>query len=487
MAEKYNNIKDKAFNSVFWSAIERFSVQIGQIVVELILARLLLPADYGVVAMISVFIAIAQTFVDGGFANALIQKKDCSNTDYSTAFYFNVIVGIFLYFCIYFSAPFLSEFYKEPLLEVVTKIVGLNIIISSLSIVQRSRLIIELNFRLQAFISFVSILFSGTLSILGAYLGWGVWALVFQVLSYNTINVILLWYYGKWKPTVEFSKDSFVKLFGYGSKLLVSNLLQTIYLNLYTLVIGKKFSSLELGYYNRSLVISQVPSYKLTEIMSNAMFPIQCQLQDDKIKLRNSFISYLRMSCYIVFPLSITIAILADSLVYVVLTDKWLDMAPLLAILSIAYMWTPVMVVNNNIIKVSGRTDYFLKAEIIKKIIAVLILLTTLHFGLYAICVGSILYSFVDILIITRFSVKVINLPLLVQLKQILSILALTISMGLIIWITKSLFDSYFLQLFVGGFVGLTCYLLISKLIGLPEFDYIFSYVTKFFNKWKKK
>lgn len=486
MEEIQNSIKDKAFKSVFWSAVERFSVQAGQILIELILARLLLPSDYGIVAMIGVFIAIAQTFVDGGFSNALIQKKYCTNTDFSTIFYFNIIIGFLLYAIIFFSAPLLSKFYNEPLLENVTKIVGLNVIISSLNIVQRSKLIIELNFRRQAYISFISIFISGAFSVIVAYIGWGVWALVFQVLLYNIINTILLWKCNNWIPMLAFSKESFYSLFGYGSKLLISNLLQTLYVNLYTLVIGRKFSSRELGYYNRSLVISQIPSYKLTEIITNAIFPIQCQLQDDAERLKNSFISYLKMSCYIVFPLSTLIVVLSKSLVCVVLTDKWSAMSPLLSILSIAYMWTPVMAANNNIVKVSGRTDYFLKAEILKKVLAVLILIISLPWGIHAICAGSILYSLVDIYVISRFSFKVIGVSLFEQIKELIGIILLTISMGVVVFIVKSVFASYLLQLVLSSICGCCYYLFVSKLCNLPEFNFIYSYSIKYLKRWRK-
>lgn len=483
MAKEQLALQDKAFTSVFWSAIERFSVQGGQIIVELVLARLLFPSDYGIIAMISVFIAIAQAFVDGGFSNALIQKKQCTNIDFSTAFYFNILVGLVLYIVVYVLAPFFAAFYDEPLLKQVTRVVGLNLIVSSLSIVQRSKLIIELNFKRQAFISFASILVSGCLSIFCASIGWGVWALVLQVFVYNTLTTILLWYYGKWKPLFLFSKESFNMMFGYGSKLLISNLLQTIYVNLYTLVIGKRFSSTELGYYNRSSVIAQVPSYKLTEIMTNAMFPIQCQLQENVEQLRRSFIAYLRMACYIVFPLSVSVAVLSDSIIVVVLTEKWLPMSHILSILCFAYMWTPVMAANNNIIKVLGRTDYFLKAEVLKKIIAVLILLVSLPFGIHVICLGLVVYSFVDIFIITYFSDKVIAVSLMEQLKEILKIFLLAISMGGLIFCIKPFIHSCWGQLICGIFIGGCYYICMSRLLKLTELSYIYSHCIQFIKK----
>ncbi len=473
------SLQEQAFISVFWSAVERFSVQGGQIVIEVILARLLLPSDYGLIAILGVFLAIAQTFIDAGFSNALIQKKKRTNVDYSTILYFNLFIGIIAYVILFFSAPYIAVFYHEPQLTIVAKVIGLNLIISALSIVQRTKLMIALDFKKQAFISFTSILISGVFSIYLAYSGFGVWALVMQVLINNTCISLFLWISAKWKPIFVFSKSSFKSMFSYGMRLLLASLLQTVYLNLYTLVIGKRFSPQILGYYNRSYVLSQVPSYKLTEIMTNAMFPIQCKIQNDDEKLSSSFIRYLRMACFIIFPLTLLLCVLAEPVVELVLTVKWLPMVPLLQLLCLAYMWTPVMALNHNLLKVKGRMDYFLHAEIIKKIVAVVILLITLPFGIKMLCAGLIVYSFADIFIITRYSGKVINITLWRQIKEILSIFLLAVSMGGIVYIVQLLFHLVILKILVGSIVGLFYYLWFAYMLKMDEFKVLLAKIGR--------
>ncbi len=472
-------LKDQAFTSVFWSAVERFSVQGGQIIIEIVLARLLLPDDYGLIAILGVFLAIAQTFIDGGFSNALIQKKDRNDVDYSTILYFNVFVALLSYLLLLVSAPSIASFYNEPQLIPVARIIGLNLIVCALSIVQRTKLMIALDFKRQAMISFTSILLSGACSIFLAYNGWGVWALVWQVLINNCCISLLLWFSSSWKPLFVFSITSFKSLFPYGMRLLLASLMQTIYLNLYTIVIGKKFSPQVLGYYNRANVLSQVPSYKLTEIMTNAMFPIQCKIQDDDEKLSTSFISYLRMSCFIIFPLTLGLSALAAPVVELVLTAKWLAMVPLLQLLCFAYMWTPVMALNHNLLKVKGRMDYFLRAEIIKKVVAVTILVLSLMGGIKMLCAGLILYSFADIFIITRYSSRVVSVTLMRQIRELFGIFAISLSMAILVYCVQLFISSVILKIAVGILVGMIYYVGMAYMCKMKELDVLWNKFIK--------
>ena len=472
-------LKDQAFTSVFWSAVERFSVQGGQIVIEIVLARLLMPDDYGLIAILGVFLAIAQTFIDGGFSNALIQKKDRNDVDYSTILYFNVFVALVSYLLLVASAPSIASFYNEPKLVPVAQVIGLNLIVSALSIVQRTKLMIALDFKRQALISFSSILLSGTCSITLAYNGWGVWALVWQVLINNCCISLLLWLSSSWKPLFVFSAASFKSLFPYGMRLLLASLMQTIYLNLYTIVIGKRFSSQVLGYYNRANVLSQVPSYKLTEIMTNAMFPIQCKIQDDDEKLSSSFISYLRMSCFIIYPLTLGLCALADPVVELVLTAKWLPMAPLLQLLCLAYMWTPVMALNHNLLKVKGRMDYFLRAEIIKKVVAVSILALSLIGGIRMLCAGLIFYSFADIFIITRYSSRVVSVTLMRQIRELFGIFAISLSMGVFVYCVQLFISPVLLKIGIGLLAGMSYYIGMAYICRVTELGILWNKVIK--------
>ena len=470
------SVKQQVTKSVLWSAIERFSVQGIQFLLSIVIARQLLPSDYGLVAMLSIFMAIAQTFIDGGFANALIQKKDRSETDYSTVFYFNILIALVLYILLYLASPFIAVFYEEMQLEEIAKVAGLVLIVNSFGIVQQAKLTVALDFKRMAFASLIAVLVSGLVGVWMAYSGYGVWTLVYQSLFNNVMRVILIWVYSQWKPRLSFSGQSFYVLFLFGSKLLLSSLLHTIYTNLYTLIIGKKFASVELGYYNRAFTLAQFPSTNLTNVIVRAVYPIQCRIQDDDEQLCNMFLKYMRIACYLIFPIMIGFCAVAEPLVRIILTDKWLPVVPLLQILCIAYMWDPVMKINHTILNVKGRSDYFLYAEILKKGIAFIILFATLPFGVMVMCAGIIVYAFADIMIITYFTYKLTNISLKTQLKELLPVLFLSFSMGGLVYGSICLFGNAWIQLSVGIIVGISYYLFISVLFHFKEMKILRSF-----------
>lgn len=472
-----DSLKSQAVKGVVWSAVERFSVQGIQFVLSIIIARLVAPSEYGLIAMLGIFLAIAQTFIDSGFSNALIQKKDRTEVDFSTVFYFNIVVSLVVYLILFLSAPYIALFYKEPLLDIITKWVGLNIIISALSIVQRAKLTIQLNFKTQAKASLIAVVVSGICGITMAYYGYGVWALVCQSLLNNLLSTILLWVFARWMPAFIFSWQSFKGLFSFGSKLLLSGLLHTIYLNLYTLVIGRRYSATDVGYYNRSYSIAQYPSVNIVGVITRAIYPIQCEMQHDEERLCSSFIQYLRMSCYIIFPLMIGLAVLSKPMVLILLTDKWAPMSDLLSILCIAYMWYPVMVINNQMLNVRGRSDYFLKAEIIKKIVAIVVLLVTMPLGLRILCLGILFYNILDIVIIIVFAKKVINTGFRQQFQAILPIFLVSVGMGVVTHLFLLINSNVYIQLFSGIFIGAVCLVFFSFVFRIKEFSYLLSYL----------
>ncbi|WP_303066796.1 lipopolysaccharide biosynthesis protein [Alistipes indistinctus] len=471
------SLKTKAVKSVMWSSIERFSVQGIQFILSIVIARLVTPSEYGLIAMLSIFLAIAQTFIDSGFSNALIQKQGRTETDNSTVFYFNIAVSIIVYGMLYGAAPFIADFYKEPLLTTVTRWIGLNIIISAFSIVQRAILIIKLDFKTQAKASLIAVILSGGVGIAFAYYGYGVWALVIQAIASNFINTFLLWIFAKWTPAFRYSWQSFRTLFAFGSKLLLSGLLHTIYVNLYNLVIGRKFSAMDLGYYNRASTFAQFPSINITSILTRAIYPIQCQLQDDDERLNATFIQYIRISSFVIFPLMTGLCVLSEPFIRLFLSDKWLESVPLLQILCIAYVWFPIMAINNNILNVKGRSDYFLKAEIVKKMVAVGILIATIPWGLKILCWGLVLYSFCDMAVIIHYAKKVISTSYIKQIKNIFPILLLSVIMGTGMYLTISLVRQPFLQLLLGGVVGILLYCVIAITMKFEEFNLLYKYI----------
>lgn len=276
-----NSLKQKAVSGVAWTSIERFTQQIIQFVIGIAIARILAPQDYGIIGMTAIFFAIATTFIDSGFGSALIQKKDRNEIDYSTCFYFNILVGLVIYAILWFASPSIADFYRTPILCDVTRVLGLTMLVNSLTISQTAKMTSEMKFKEMAIISIVTQLLTGIIGLYLAYSGWGVWALVFQQLSSSVVRLLLMELFLKWYPKWMFSKDSFRHMFSYGSKILCSGLINTIYDNLYTLVIGRAFSAKEVGYYNRGNQFAMLPSSTLLSIFMKVAFPLMAEVQDD--------------------------------------------------------------------------------------------------------------------------------------------------------------------------------------------------------------
>lgn len=469
----HNYIDNQAVKSVIWSAVERFSVQAIQLILTIILARLISPAEFGLIAMLGIFMQVAQSFVDSGFSNALIQKKNRSEIDFSTVFYFNCVISIVTYIVLYISAPYIAQFYKEPILENVCKWIGVNLIIQGIAVVQVAKLTIDLNFKTQAKASLVAITISGVLGVFLAYNGYGVWALVTQLLLNAFINTLLLFLFTKWKPTLEFSLSSLKSMFSFGSKLLLSGILHTIYTNMYSLVIGKKYNAIDVGYYNQSSQIARFPSVSLMAIITRALYPIQCKNQDNYQLLQRSFIKYLKMSCFLVFTIMTGIASLSEPLIIFLLTKKWAPIAPILSILCIGYMFTSITVLNNQILNVRGRSDLYLKVEIIKKIVGVIILVTTIPLGLTFICIGILLYNICDMLLVIYYSKKIIHIGYIKQVKAITPI-SITISItGLLTYTYVNLVDNLYIQLFGGILFYSLFFIILCKVFKMSDFTII--------------
>ena len=388
------------------------------------------------------------------------------------------MISIVLYLLLYISAPYIASFYNEPELSLVTKWIGLNLIISGFSTIQLVKLMINIDFKTQAKVSFIAVLLSGSIGILLAYKGLGVWALVFQSLSNNLLTALFLWLFVKWSPGYVFSWESFRTLFFFGSKILLSGLLNTIYINMYSLVLGKRYSAMDVGFYNRSFQFAYFPSTSITGIMTRVFFPLQCEMQDDDERLKSFFIQYLRMLCYIIFPLMIGLAVLSKPLILLLLTDKWLPSADILSILCFAYMWYPVMIINSQILKVKGRSDYYLRAEVIKKMIAIIILLITLHLGIKTLCWGIVLYNFFDMAISIYYTKKVFCAGYVEQICNIIPLFLLSLLTGSITYASMYfVYESLLCQFFIGCFVALTMYVLLSFIFRLREIINLFSYV----------
>ncbi|MBM6781266.1 lipopolysaccharide biosynthesis protein [Bacteroides mediterraneensis] len=427
------SLKKQTISGVIWSSIERFSVQGIQFFIMIIMARLLTPNDYGLVGMLTIFIAIAQTLIDSGFSQALIRKQNRTETDNSTVFYFNIVVGLFIYLIFYIAAPWVADFYQTSSLTSIMRVISLGVIFNSLAVVQRALLTIRLDFKTQAKASLLAAILSGITGIIMAYIGFGVWSIVTQQLTNLSLNTLLLWIFAKWYPRGRFSKNSFRELFSFGSKLLASGLLDTLYRNIYLIVIGKLFTASKLGYYTRAQQFSDFPSSNLTGILQRVTYPVLCKIQDDKEKLAHAYRKILKISAFIIFPLMVGLSAVAEPFILLLLKEQWHFAAIILQIICFSAMWYPIHAINLNLLQVEGRSDLFLRLEIIKKILGVFILCLTIPLGLISMCYGQIASSLIALTINTYYTGKLINVGFIRQMKDLTPTLVLVLTMWVII------------------------------------------------------
>ena len=459
----------KTVSGVYWSAIERFSVQGIQFVIQIIMARLLLPSDYGIIGMLAIFLQISQVFIDSGFNDALIQKQNRTEKDLSTVFYFNILISLVIYVIIYLFAPCIASFYRMPELVEVTRFLFINLVLISFSAIHRTILTIKVDFKNQTKISLVSVVVSGIIGVYMAYRGLGVWALVVQSIMHSIFMTIFSYVYVKWRPHLCFSFNSFRQLFAFGSKLLLSRLINCIYRNLYTLVIGRKFTATDLGYFTRADQLATFPSYNINSIISRVTYPILSSIQDDDVRLKNAYRQYIRISSYIIFPLMLGLAALAEPVIRILLTDKWMGCVILLQILCLDWMLDHISQINMNLLLVKGHSDWALKLELIKKTIAVLILVSTIPFGIVAMCWGKVLYSIIATILNTRYTKTLISLSLFQQIKDVLPSLFLAGFVAFLVNICCSFILNDFLKIMVGLLVGSFFYIFLSIILKFNE------------------
>ena len=452
-------LKTKTVNGVIWSSIDRFSTQGIQFVFSILIARLLLPSDYGVVAMLGIFMAVSNCFIDSGFGTALIRKIDRTEVDFSTVFYFNIVVSCFFYGLLWIGAPYIASFYEIPLLIDVTRVQGLTLIIGALSGIQSAKLSIDIDFKSRAKISVVTTILTGAIGLWMAYSGYGVWALVAQVVLGSMLRTILLWCVVRWMPLWTFSWKSFKELFSFGSKLLASGLLDTIYNNVYTIVIGKCFSANVLGVYSRADNLAQFPSSNITSVLQSVTFPVLSSIQNDEERLTYAYKRFLKISTFVIFPMMVGLAAVADPLIRIVLTDKWEECIYLLQIICFSMMWYPVHAINLNILSVKGRSDYFLKLEVIKKTLGVIMLCVTIPLGIVAMCYGRVFTSVVCLAINTYYTKKIINYGYLSQMKDLAHILIHSLIMGVISSVIVYLMPTLWSKLICGIVAGVIYYI----------------------------
>jgi len=433
-----SELKNKTVNGLKWSALERILSQGAQLVLMLILARMLGPKAFGLIGMLAIFIAIGQVFIDSGFSSALIRKNDRSNIDYSTAFYFNIFVAVIFYIVLFITSPFISDFYQQPELTSLTKVIGLSLIINSFTLVPRTILTVSMNFKAQAKASICSVIIGGVIALTLAKCGYGVWALVAQTLSMAFCNAVFLNVVAKWIPSLNFSKESFSYLFGFGGKLLASGLLDTAYNNLYQIVIGKKFDVVNVGQYTQANQISSIPAMTMTNVIQRVTYPMFSHMQDNHKKMQEYYLLTIKVAALFIFPLMAGIAIISKPLIHMFLGSQWGEASNLIMVLAFAYMLYPIHAINLNILQVKGRSDLFLKLEVIKKILGLAIIAITMQVGILYMCIGLLLHSYISLILNTYYTEKLTGLKIKNQVKEIFPIWIITLISSVIAWTSAS-------------------------------------------------
>ncbi|GAB1452025.1 lipopolysaccharide biosynthesis protein [Draconibacterium sp.] len=462
-------LKSKTAKGIAWSAIGTFSSQGISFVIGVILARILTPSDYGLIGMLAIFFAFSNLIVESGFSNALIQKIDRTESDYSTIFYFNLVVSGFVYLILFFTAPLISTFYNTPELTLLTRILSLNILIGSFAIVQQARLKILLDFKTPALITMISVAISGMFGVVMAYRGFGVWALVAQSLSAVTIRTILLFYFNKWYPKKIFSITSLKQLFGFSSKLLIAGLVATTVNNLYSILIGKLFTPKDVGFYTRARQFPELLSNAVTSILQGVTYPILASLQNERERMVSVYGRLMRVTVFFVIPLLTLFAILAEPFIRFLLTEKWMPIVPLIQWLCFARMITPISALNMNILNAIGRSDLFLKVDLTKVPIALITIAVTVPMGINIVVIGNFFTSFVAFFINAYFPGKLFGFGPFRQIKEMLPVIFATLLMSVIVIALTRIIPGDLFKLIGGVVIGIATYLGAAYLLKIEE------------------
>ncbi len=474
-----NNLKKSVLSGLMWKFSERISAQLVTFIVSIVLARILEPSHYGAIAIVNVFIALANVFVASGFGNSLIQKKDSDNLDYSSVFYANIILSIVLYLILFFSAPFIANFYKMDILSPTLRVLGLRLIVGGINSVQHAYVSKNMMFKRFFLSTLFGTLLSGVVGIMLAYKGFGIWALVAQYMTNTTVDTLVLWFTVKWRPVFAFSFNRLSSLFSYGWKLLVSAFLETGYNELRTIIIGKMYSSADLAYYNKGKSFPDLVVTNINSSIQSVLFPAMSNEQDDKSAIKVITRRSIRISSYLMLPLMLGLALVAKPLITLLLTEKWLFCVPYLQISCFTLAFMPIHTANLQAIKALGRSDIFLRLEIIKKILALVILMLVMRFGVLAIAFSSVYVTVISSFINAFPNKKLINYNYKEQMRDIFNGFIPLFMMGICVWCVGKIPLHVFWILILQVLLGAFAYILGSYILKNESFFYILNTILK--------
>lgn len=470
------SLKQEALSGMVWTFSQLFGTQIISFAVSIVLARLLLPSDFGMIALLGVLMSVSMGLVESGLTSSLIRTKETDDTDYSTVFIFNLVVSIIIYVVLFFVAPFFAAFYELPNLTTIVQVYSVIIIINALTTVQQSLLTKKMDFKSQMIIRIPSVIVGGSSGLAFAYFGFGVWSLVYMAIIQAVMQCIQFWVYSKWRPHWTFDKEKFKFHFYFGYKMMFSGLLNIVFNNIYTIVIGKLFNPTQLGFYNRADSLKQLPVDNISNALNKVTYPLFSKIQDDDEKLRAVYKIILKTVIFIIAPIMICIIVIAEPLIRFLLTEKWLAAVPYLQILSIAGLLYPIHSYNLNILQVKGRSDLFLKLEVIKKTIIIIVIVISLKFGIYGLLWGQVFTSILALFVNTYYTGKYLDYGFLKQIKDLVPSIALSAVLGIAYWRVDVTMMSHFTdwaRLLIIGFLYVITYLGFSKLLRFTEFEFI--------------
>ena len=466
-------LRKKTLHGAGWSFIDNIANYGVSFIVGLILARMLTPQEYGLIGIILIFIALFNTIVDSGFSNALIRNKDAKEIDYNTVFFVNLAVSLLLFVICYFSAPVIATFFNEPQLTPLTRVMGIVVVINAFAIIQRTILIKKINFKIQTKVSLVASVGSGIIGIVMAVLGMGVWSLVAQQISRQLLNTIFLWLWNSWRPRMQFSFASFKEHFGFGWKLLTSSVIDTVWREIYQVVIGKYYAAAALGEYTRAKQFGDIFSSNMTSVVQRVTYPVLSSIQDDKDKLKYGYRRIIKTTMFIAFVCMLMLAAVSRPMIEVLIGNQWGEAAKMLPILCFNMMLYPLHAINLNMLQVQGRSDLFLRLEIIKKCIAVIPLCLGIFVGIYWMLWGSLCAGLFNYYLNSYYSGKFLNYDIITQIKDISPSFFLASAAALMVYAVSFIPMSLYIVFPMQLVVGLVAVIVLSEIFKIDEYKEI--------------
>ncbi len=457
-------MRSNAKHSVLWSGIQRIADQGIRFVITIVIARILSPEDYGLIAMLAIFFSIADAFIDSGLSGALIQKKNCSEKDYNSVFVFAFVVSVILYSVLYLSAPLIAKFYDNELLIDLSRIYLLCLIINAIGIVPMTIMYKELQFKQFAYISTGINIFSGVVAIIAAYAGFAYWALAFQVLITSVLSTIAYIVKTKWRPTFSFSLDSFKSMISFGFPVLLTSIIYAVYNNLYSLIIGAKYNSRELGTYNRAYSFATLVPIAFSDFTMRAMFPVLSRIQDNREELKSKVLEMIHLSMYVVAPINIYLIFNSSDVINIILGEKWLGLIPYFSVFCIsgmAYIYTNI---HMTAFKVIGKTRILFISETLRKVVGLIVVFITVSHGVMVMVYGLLVYSVIDVLISAIFLNHCLSVGVLSQIMESVTPFVFSLIAGGSCWILSTVIENLYVRFSVCLFLYVVVYLAISVL-----------------------